>query len=284
MNILVTGANGQLGNEMRIVSKGSSDRYIYTDVEELDITSYEAVCKCVKDNKIEVVVNCAAFTNVDKAEDDEATAELINAKAVDYLAKVCKDNEATLIHISTDYVFGGNKGNTPRTEDEPVNPTGAYGRTKLHGEQAIEKVGCKHIIIRTSWLYSEFGNNFVKTMRKLTAERENLKVVFDQIGTPTYALDLAKVIFKIIEDRRFDDIQGIYHFSNEGVISWYDFAKEICELSGNVCDIQPCHSGEFPSKVKRPSYSVLDKTKIKNKLNITIPYWKESLKKCINNL
>ena len=284
MNILVTGANGQLGNEMRIVSKGSSDRYIYTDVEELDITSYEAVCKCVKDNKIEVVVNCAAFTNVDKAEDDEVTAELLNTQAVEYLAKVCKENDATLIHISTDYVFGGNKGNTPRTEDEPVNPTGAYGRTKLHGEQAIEKVGCKHIIIRTSWLYSEFGNNFVKTMRKLTAERDNLKVVFDQIGTPTYALDLAKVIFKIIEDRRFDDIQGIYHFSNEGVISWYDFAKEICELSGNVCDIQPCHSDEFPSKVKRPSYSVLDKTKIKNKLNITIPYWKESLKNCIKNL
>ena len=289
MNILVTGANGQLGNEMRIVSKGSSDSYIFTDVDELDITNRDAVMRFMKENKIEVVVNCAAYTNVDKAEDDETTAELINAKAVEYLAEACKSNNATLIHISTDYVFGGNDGNTPRTEDEPVNPTGAYGRTKLHGEEAIEKVGCNHIIIRTAWLYSEFGNNFVKTMRKLTAERDSLKVVFDQVGTPTYALDLAKTIEKFIEELKTPHSSlltsnCVYHFSNEGVISWYDFAKEICELSGNVCDIQPCHSDEFPSKVKRPSYSVLDKTKIKNKLNITIPHWKESLKKCIENL
>lgn len=289
MNILVTGANGQLGNEMRIVSRGSSDRYIFTDVEELDITSFEAVSKCVKDNKVEVIVNCAAYTNVDKAEDDEATAELINAQAVENLAKACKENNATLIHISTDYVFGGNEGNTPRTEDEPVNPTGAYGRTKLHGEQAIQRIGCKHIIIRTAWLYSEFGNNFVNTMRKLTSERDSLKVVFDQVGTPTYALDLAKTILVFIEELKTPNSSlltsnSIYHFSNEGVISWYDFAKEICELSGNTCDIQPCHSDEFPSKVKRPSYSVLDKTKIKNKLNITIPHWKESLKNCIKNL
>ena len=281
MNILVTGANGQLGNEMRIVSKGSSDRYIFTDVEELDITNRDAVMNFVKENDIKVVVNCAAYTNVDKAEDDEATAELINAQAVENLADACKVNNATLIHISTDYVFGGNKGNTPRTEDEPVNPTGAYGRTKLHGEKAIQKSGCNYLIIRTAWLYSEFGNNFVKTMRRLTAERDTLKVVFDQVGTPTYALDLAEVIMKFIEA---GSVYGIYHFSNEGVISWYDFAKEICELSGNTCDIQPCHSDEFPSKVKRPSYSVLDKTKIKNKLNITIPHWKESLKNCINNL
>ena len=289
MNILVTGANGQLGNEMRIVSKGSYDSYIFTDVDELDITNRDAVMKFMKENKIEVVVNCAAYTNVDKAEDDEATAELINAKAVEYLAEACKSNNATLIHISTDYVFGGNDGNTPRTEDEPVNPTGAYGRTKLHGEEAIEKVGCNHIIIRTAWLYSEFGNNFVKTMRKLTSERDSLKVVFDQVGTPTYALDLAKAIQTFIEELKTPNSSlptsnCVYHFSNEGVISWYDFAKEICELSGNLCDIQPCHSDEFPSKVKRPSYSVLDKTKIKNKLNITIPYWKESLKKCIENL
>jgi len=289
MNILVTGANGQLGNEMRVVSKGSSDRYIFTDVEELDITNRDAVANFVKENDIKIVVNCAGYTNVEKAEDDEKTAELLNAQAVEYLAKACKDNDATLIHISTDYVFGGNEGNTPRTEDEPVNPTGAYGRTKLHGEQAIEKVGCKHVIIRTAWLYSEFGNNFVKTMRKLTAERDKLNVVFDQIGTPTYALDLAKVIMRIIDEIKAPNSSlltsnCIYHFSNEGVISWYDFAKEICELSGNTCDIQPCHSDEFPSKVKRPSYSVLDKTKIKNKLNITIPHWKESLKKCIENL
>ena len=289
MNILVTGANGQLGNEMRIVSKGSSDHYIFTDVEELDITNRDAVMNFVKDNDINVIVNCAAYTNVDKAEDDEVTAELLNAQAVEYLAQACKDNDATLIHISTDYVFGGNDGNTPRTEDEPVNPTGAYGRTKLHGEEAIQRIGCKHLIIRTSWLYSEFGNNFVKTMRKLTAERDSLKVVFDQVGTPTYALDLAKVIEVFIEELKTPNSKlqtpnSVYNFSNEGVISWYDFAKEICELSGNVCDIQPCHSDEFPSKVKRPSYSVLDKTKIKNKLNITIPHWKESLKNCIKNL
>ena len=284
MNILVTGANGQLGNEMRIVSQGSSDSYIFTDVDELDITNRDAVMDFVTDNNIKVVVNCAAYTNVDKAEDDEKTAELINAQAVEYLALACRANHAMLIHISTDYVFGGNEGNTPKKETEPVNPTGAYGRTKLHGEQAIWKVGCNYLIIRTAWLYSEFGNNFVKTMRKLTAERDKLNVVFDQIGTPTYAFDLANVIFKIIEERRYDELEGVYHFSNEGVISWYDFAKEICELSGNVCDIQPCHSDEFPSKVKRPSYSVLDKTKIKNSLNITIPHWKESLKKCINKL
>ena len=284
MNVLVTGANGQLGNEMRIVSKGSSDNYIFTDVDELDITNRDAIRKCVAENDVKVIVNCAAYTNVDKAEDDEATAELLNAQAVEYMAKVCKENDATLIHISTDYVFGGNNGNTPRGEAEAVNPTGAYGRSKLHGEEAIRKSGCSHIIIRTAWLYSEFGNNFVKTMRRLTAEKDKLNVVFDQIGTPTYAMDLAKVIFKIIEEKLFKDIEGVYHFSNEGVISWYDFAKEICELSGNECDIQPCHSDEFPSKVKRPNYSVLDKTKIKNKLNITIPYWKDSLKKCIANL
>lgn len=294
MNILVTGANGQLGNEMRIVSKGSSDRYIFTDVEELDITNRDAVMNFVKENDIKVVVNCAAYTNVDKAEDDEATAELINAQAVKHLAEACKSNEAKLIHISTDYVFGGNEGNTPRTEDEPVNPTGAYGRTKLHGEQAIQEVGCNYLIIRTAWLYSEFGNNFVKTMRRLTSERDKLNVVFDQIGTPTYALDLANVIMRFIEILKKENnyqlstvnsqLFGVYHFSNEGVISWYDFAKEICELSGNECDIQPCHSNEFPSRVKRPSYSVLDKTKIKNKLNITIPHWKESLKKCIIKL
>ena len=289
MNILVTGANGQLGNEMRIVSKGSSDRYIFTDVEELDITNRDAVMKFVNDNDVKVVVNCAAYTNVDKAEDDEETAELLNAQSVEYLARACKDNDATLIHISTDYVFGGNDGNTPRTENEAVNPTGAYGRTKLHGEQAIEKVGCKHIIIRTAWLYSEFGNNFVKTMRRLTAEKDTLKVVFDQVGTPTYALDLAKVIMLFIEELKNPNFKlqtpnSIYNFSTEGVISWYDFAKEICELSGNVCDIQPCHSDEFPSKVKRPSYSVLDKTKIKKTLNISIPYWKDSLKICVSKL
>lgn len=284
MNILVTGANGQLGNEMRLVTKDSCDSYFFTDVAELDITDSDAIRHFIIENDVKLVVNCAAYTNVDKAEDDEATAELLNAKAVEYLAKACKENDATLIHISTDYVFGGSEGNTPRTEEEPANPTGAYGRTKLHGEQAILNTSCKHIIIRTAWLYSEFGNNFVKTMRRLTSERDKLNVVFDQVGTPTYALDLAKVIFKIIEERLFDGNNGIYNYSNEGVISWYDFAKEICELSGNSCDIQPCHSDEFPSKVKRPNYSVLDKKKIKKIFNITIPYWKESLKHCIESL
>ena len=286
MNILVTGANGQLGNEMRIVSKGSSDHYIFTDVAELDITKLDAVRKCVTDNKINVIVNCAGYTNVEKAEDEIEIAELINVQAVKHLAQVCKKNDATLIHISTDYVFGGNNGNTPRKEDEAANPTGVYGKTKLQGEEAIKEVGCKHIIIRTAWLYSEFGNNFVKTMRKLTAERDSLKVVFDQVGTPTYALDLAKTIEIFIEklktvNSQLSIVNSIYNYSNEGVTSWYDFAKEICELSGNVCDIQPCHSDEFPSKVKRPSYSVLDKTKIKKDLNISIPYWRDSLKKCI---
>ena len=285
MNILVTGANGQLGNEMRIVSKESSDRYIFTDVEELDILDKKAVTDLVKNENIQVIVNCAGYTNVEKAEDEPDIAEKLNATAVGFLAEACKDNDATLIHISTDYVFGGNDGNTPRKEQEPANPTGVYGRSKLHGEQAIEKVGCKHIIIRTAWLYSEFGNNFVKTMHKLTAERDSLKVVFDQVGTPTYALDLAETIAVFIEKLKTANGQqpmtnGIYNFTNEGVTSWYDFAKEICELSGNKCYIQPCHSDEFPSKVKRPSYSVLDKTKIKKELNITIPYWRDSLKKC----
>ena len=283
MRILVTGANGQLGREMRIVSRDSRDSYIFTDVDELDITDVEAVRRFMDENKVDVVVNCAAYTNVEKAEEEEALAELINAKAVENIANAFHDNGATLIHISTDYVFGGNEGNTPRNEEEPANPTGAYGRTKLHGEEAVANSKCKSIIIRTAWLYSEYGTNFVKTMRRLTAEKDTVKVVFDQVGTPTYALDLARAIFLIIEDRKFSGNEGLYHYSNEGVISWYDFAKEICEQYGNKCNIMPCLSSEFPSKVKRPSYSVLDKSKIKNTFDITIPYWKESLINCIKN-
>ncbi|MGN0033175.1 MAG: dTDP-4-dehydrorhamnose reductase [Candidatus Limimorpha sp.] len=283
MRILVTGANGQLGTEMRIVSKDSRDTYVFTDIDELDITNRDEVIRFVSENKIDVVVNCAAFTNVEKAEDEEAVAELINAKAVENIAIACQNNDATLIHISTDYVFGGNDGNTPRNEDEPVNPTGAYGRTKLHGEEALKKSKCKSIVIRTAWLYSEYGTNFVKTMRRLTAEKERVNVVFDQVGTPTYALDLAKVIFNIIEERKLVGNEGLYHYSNEGAISWYDFAKEICEQYGNSCDVQPCFSNELISKVKRPSYSVLDKSKIKNTFNINIPYWKDSLRNCIKN-
>ena len=285
MNILVTGANGQLGNEMRIVAKDSKDNYIFTDVAELDITNAEAVSKMVQDNDVKAIINCAAYTNVDKAEDDKDFAEILNAKAVENLAVAIKANDGVLMHVSTDYVFGGNQNNTPCRENESANPTGVYGLTKLLGEQAIERVGCRHIIIRTAWLYSEFGKNFVKTMLNLTSTKPQLKVVFDQVGTPTYAYDLASVIFDIVENRKYENNDGIYHFSNEGVCSWFDFTKMIAEYAGNCdCDIQPCHSNEFPSKVIRPSFSVLDKTKIKETFGITIPYWTDSLKKCINNL
>lgn len=285
MNILVTGANGQLGNEMRIVAKESNDNYIFTDVSELDITDTEAVNKMVKGNNIKAIINCAAYTNVDKAETDQAFAELLNATAVRNLADAIKVNDGVLVHVSTDYVFGGSKGNTPRSEDEPTNPTGIYGLTKLHGEQAIADSGCKAIILRTAWLYSEFGKNFVKTMLNLTLTKPELRVVFDQCGTPTYAFDLAEAIFDILENRKYDGNEGLYHFSNEGVCSWYDFTKMIAEYSGNTsCDIQPCHSDEFPSPVVRPSYSVLDKTKYKQTFGRKIPYWTESLKTCIKNI
>lgn len=285
MNILITGANGQLGNCMRNVAKDSNDNYIFTDVAELDITDAEAVTKAVKDNDIKVIVNCAAYTNVEKAETDRDFAELLNAKAVRNLAYAVKANDGTLIHVSTDYVFGGSLGNTPRNEEEPANPTGVYGETKLHGERQIAESGVKALVIRTAWLYSEYGKNFVKTMLSLTSSKPELKVVFDQVGTPTYAQDLADTIFGIIENRRFDGNEGVYHYSNEGVCSWYDFTKMIAEIAGNTgCDIQPCHSDEFPSTVTRPSYSVLDKTKIKDTFGIRVPYWTDSLKKCIANL
>ena len=250
---------------------------------ELDITDLEAVRKIMKESNVDVVVNCAAYTNVDKAEDDEATARRINRDAVENLAVSCQKNGATLIHVSTDYVFPGN-GCIPCTEDMPVNPLGVYGKTKLEGEEAIQKVGCNALIFRTAWLYSEYGNNFVKTMRRLTKERDTLNVVFDQVGTPTYAFDLASAIYGIIEQEQYKGNEGIYHYSNEGVCSWFDFAKEIAELSGNTCDISPCHSDEFPSKVKRPHYSVLDKTKFKRTFGQAVPYWKDSLKQCIINL
>lgn len=282
MNILITGANGQLGNEMRRVSAQSNDHYIFTDVAELDITNPEAVCRMVLENKVDVIVNCAAYTAVDKAEDDEAMAELLNATAVANLAAAAKQNNATLIHVSTDYVFDGN-GCRPYTEEQATSPASAYGRTKLHGEEAAAQSGCNYLIFRTAWLYSKHGRNFVKTMRTLTADKPSLKVVFDQVGSPTHAGDLAELIYKIIEERMLDN-KGIYHYSNEGVCSWYDFAREICEMSGNQCDIQPCHSDEFPSKVARPAYSVLDKTKVKTTFGVSVPHWKESLAKCIEGL
>ena len=293
MNILVTGANGQLGNEIRIVAKNSHDTYIYTDVVEvegvettlLDITSLDAVRKMVQDNDVKCIINCAAYTNVDKAETDEEFCELLNAKAVENLAVAMKEVNGLLVHISTDYVFGGDPYNTPCKEDQKGTPTGVYGKTKLQGEQHILAAGCKHLIIRTAWLYSEFGKNFVKTMLNLTANKSQLKVVFDQVGTPTYAYDLAAAIYGIVNERKYEGNEGVYHYSNEGVCSWYDFTKMIAEYAGNTdCDIQPCHSDEFPSPVKRPAYSVLDKTKIKETFGIKVPYWTESLKVCLRNL
>ena len=283
MRVLITGANGQLGNEMRRLGAVSPNEYLFTDVAELDITDKAAVAEFVKSNNVEIIVNCAAYTNVDRAEDDEATAELINATAVRNLAEAVKAVDGTLFHVSTDYVFGS-EGNTPRTEDMLTNPLGVYGKTKLHGEQAIAEVGAKAIIIRTAWLYSEFGNNFLKTMLRLTAEKESLNVVFDQVGSPTYAGDLALAIFSIIEGGVYAGNEGVYHFSNEGVCSWYDFATEIATAAGHECVVQPCHSNEFPSKVTRPPFSVLDKTKIKTTFGIEIPHWRDSMLYCLQRL
>ena len=313
MNILVTGANGQLGNEMRIVSRGSKDHYFFTDVVEvegqettiLDITNLEAIRNIVREQNVKAIVNCAAWTNVDGAEAPEKydLVELLNAKAPENLAIAMKDVNGLLVHISTDYPY-----NTPCKEDQKGTPTGVYGLTKLHGEQNIQKTGVDYIILRTAWLYSEFGKNFVKTMLNLTATKPQLKVVFDQVGTPTYAFDLAKAITLILEDYKQAlnlesgslnySKSGIYHFSNEGVCSWYDFTKMIQQIAVDLeipetfetfgthgaCEVLPCHSDEFPSPVKRPAYSVLDKTKIKETFGIQIPYWTDSLKKCIANL
>lgn len=304
MTILVTGANGQLGNEMRIVAKNSKDRYIFTDVVDaseesiamlrklagndiktdtlhLDITNLDDIRKIVKAEGVSVIVNCAAYTNVDGAETNQELSELLNAQAPKNLAVAMKEVGGLLIHISTDYVFGKEPYNTPCREDQKGTPTGVYGLTKLYGEQNIMASGCDYIIIRTAWLYSEFGKNFVRTMLNLTATRPELKVVFDQVGTPTYAGDLAQAIVTIVGKPQ----TGVYHYSNEGVCSWFDFTKMIAEYSGQTnCDIKPCHSEEFPSPVKRPSFSVLDKTKIKQTFGITVPYWTDTLKKCISNL
>lgn len=319
MNILVTGANGQLGNEMRILAKNSVDKYIFTDVvdaseesiamlkklagddintdtEHLDIIELDAVRKMVADNNIDAIVNCAAWTNVDGAEDPEkyAIVEKLNATAPENLAKAIKEVGGWLVQISTDYVFGKEPYNTPCKEDQKGTPTGVYGATKLLGEQKIIATGCKYMILRTAWLYSEFGKNFCKTMLNLTATKPQLKVVFDQAGTPTYAYDLATAIVAALKN----PAKGIYHYSNEGVCSWYDFTKMIQQIAVELetsetsetfgthgaCEVLPCHSKEFPSPVTRPSYSVLDKTKNKETFGINIPYWTDSLKICINNL
>ena len=322
MTILVTGANGQLGNEMRLLALRSRDRFVFTDIcdaqaesvamlqklagadidystVKLDITDLAAVRAMVASERVDVIVNCAAWTNVDGAEDPEkyGLVELLNAKAPENLAVAMKEVGGLLVHISTDYVFGGDPYNTPCREDQQGTPTGVYGLTKLHGEEAIRRVGCRSVIIRTAWLYSEFGKNFVKTMLRLTAEKPSLKVVFDQVGTPTYAGDLAESIAHVIASAPSvipstpsvipseASVSQTYHFSNEGVCSWYDFAKTIAEYAGHTaCDIQPCHSDEFPSPVRRPAYSVLDKTKIKETFGLRIPYWTDSLKRCLKNL
>lgn len=296
MNILVTGANGQLGNEIRIISKDTADRFVFTDVSQvegletafLDITDLAAVRGMVSREKIDVIINCAAYTNVDAAETNEALAEKLNADAPKNLATAMAETGGLLVHVSTDYVFGREPYNTPCREDQKGTPTGVYGLTKLHGEQHIIASGCRHVIIRTAWLYSEFGRNFCKTMLHLTATKPELNVVFDQCGTPTYAYDLAGAIMTIVGRWSSDDASfpyGVYHYSNEGVCSWYDFTKMIAEYAGRTsCNIRPCHSDEFPSPVTRPAYSVLDKTKIKETFGIGIPYWTESLRRCIENM
>lgn len=284
LNILVTGANGQLGNEIRQRSAASRHKWLFTDVAELDITDPEAVRRCVAENGIDTIVNCAAYTNVDRAEEDEAAADRINRLAPAYLAAAAREADATLIHISTDYVFAGD-AHRPCDEEQPTSPLGVYGRTKLAGERAVQASGCKYLIFRTAWLYSPYGNNFVKTMLRLTAERDTLNVVFDQVGTPTHAGDLADAVCGILESERHNGNEGVYHFTDEGVCSWYDFAVEIARLAGHSgCDIRPCHSAEFPSKVERPAYSVLDKTKVKETFGIRIPHWRESLINCIEKL
>ena len=296
MNILVTGANGQLGNEMRIVSQSSSDNYIFTDVNQvegvdttyLDITDLDAIRKIVHEMEVKAIVNCAAWTNVDACETDEklaTLAEKLNAEAPKNLALAMKEVGGLLFHISTDYVFGQEPYNTPCSPDQKGTPTGVYGATKKRGEENIIVSGCEYIILRTAWLYSEFGKNFCKTMLNLTATKPSLKVVFDQCGTPTYAYDLAAAIYDIISHRKFEGHTGIYHYSNEGVTSWYDFTQMIARIAGHTeCDIQPCYSSEYPSPVKRPSYSVLDKKTFKETFGIPVPYWVDSLEKCINNL
>lgn len=296
MNILVTGANGQLGREMRLTAKESSHHYIFTDVAPaegletilLDITDRKAVEQMVSEEQVGAIVNCAAWTDVDACETDSvmaAKAERINALAPAILAQAMRDVNGLLVHISTDYVFGLEPYNTPCNEEQKGTPTGVYGHSKLRGEMVIRNSGVQYIILRTSWLYSEYGRNFCRTMMKLTAEKPQVNVVFDQTGTPTYALDLAQAITTILERESWRGNTGIYNYSNEGVCSWYDFAMTIRKMAGHeACQINPCHSSEYPSPVKRPAYSVLDKSKFKQTFHLSIPYWAESLLKCVNNL
>ena len=284
MNILVTGANGQLGSEMQRLGAVSPNNYIFTDAAELDVTDAGAVRRAAEQTRAEAIVNCAAYTDVERAEENEAAADRLNRLAPANLAAAAAATGATLIHISTDYVFDG-RAHTPYTEQAPTAPLSVYGRTKLAGEQAVEASGCSYLILRTAWLYSAFGNNFLKTMLRLTAERESLKVVFDQIGTPTYAGDLALGIFSVIEGGQLRGHEGLYHFSDEDVCSWYDFAVEIAAAAGHdKCRIRPCRTAEFPTKAARPAYSVLDKSKIKETFGLEIPHWRESMLYCLKNM
>lgn len=284
----MTGANGQLGMELRRLSANMRDRFIFTDVSEtrgletvyLDVTNREALRIIAESEEIDAIINAVGYTDTEKAESDPVTAGLINSTAPQYLAEVARERGALLIHVSSDYVYGG-EAFQPYREDYPTAPQGVYAATKLQGDLAVMASGCRYYIFRTSWLYSPHGKNFVKTMKRLTAEKDSLKVVFDQVGTPTYAADLAECILKALS---VDAPSGVYHFSDEGVCSWFDFACAIRDLSGNQCDIQPCRSDEFPSKVRRPHYSVLDKSKVRNAFGITIPHWYDSLVKCIERL
>ena len=292
MTVLVTGANGQLGREMRIVSADSGNRYVFADVVcpegmetvRLDITDVDAVRRMVREYDVDVIVNCAAYTDVDKAESDVEMCTLLNVRGPENLAAVMKETGGLLVHVSTDYVFDG-KSVIPYEEDMPCAPVCVYGITKFQGELAVQSAGCRHLIIRTSWLYSEFGKNFVRTMLALTSSRQHLDVVSDQTGTPTYALDLARVIYDIVEGGKSEGKDGIYHYSNEGVCTWYDLACAVAGFAGHTgCEISPCTSEEYPSPVKRPAYSVLDKKKIKDAFGIEVPFWRDSLKECLKKL
>lgn len=284
LNVLVTGAGGQLGCEMRRLGSAASNNYIFTNAAELDITDAEAIRRTMAEHRIDVAINCAAYTDVERAEREEAAADRINREAAGLLAAAAREADATLIHISTDYVFDGTSP-LPYTEEAPTAPQSVYGRTKLAGEEAIRASGCKHLILRTSWLYSEYGHNFLKTMLRLTAERDRLNVVFDQTGTPTYAGDLALAIFSIVEKGLYAGNEGTYHFADEGACSWYDFAVEIAAAVGHdKCRIEPCRTADYPTAARRPTYSVLDKTKLKRTFGIEIPHWRESMRYCLHRI
>ena len=283
MNILVIGASGQLGQELRVAAEGSAQHYTFASRSELDVTDQLAIRHFVQDHHIDTIINCSAYTAVDRAEDEPEEADRINHQAVAALAALAKAQGLYLIHISTDYVFAGDS-HRPITEEETPRPQSVYGRTKLLGEDAIRRAGCRALILRTSWLYSTYGANFLKTMCRLMQERQELSIVFDQIGTPTYARDLARFLVSYLEQDKGTRQEGTYHFSHEGVASWYDFAEAIRHRMGYSCQLHPIRSEQYPTKATRPSYSVLDKAKLKRDFGITLPHWQTSLEDCLNQL